>query len=406
MSSIKPIRSEQDHAAALARIELLMDAEAGTAEAEELDVLADLVEHYEVKHFPIPRPTPIEAIRFRMEQGGLSPRDLVPLFGSRSRVSEVLSGKRPLTLSAARALHEHFGIPAEVLLQQPRPADAQADERVEYKRYPFKEMTRRGWVRDMPRDDEHARELIHQFISRTGCGHLAEARRLFRKNDHARANAKTDPHALAAWCWQVLATANANAPRVTWAEGSVTPAFLREVAQLSWSDDGPRLAQEFLAQHGIPLVVLAHLPRTHLDGAALRLADGRPVVALTLRYDRIDHFWFSLLHELAHVGRHFGAAGSEVFVDDLNLRSTQAAAGDPRELEADEWAEEALIPGEIWATSLVREMPTPAGVEELARALRIHPAIIAGRVRYEQGNYKLLSHYVGSGEVRRHFPGM
>jgi HTH-type transcriptional regulator/antitoxin HigA len=87
-------------------------------------------------------------------------------------------------------------------------------------------------------------------------------------------------------------------------------------------------------------------------------------------------------------------------------RSAQAGADDPRELEADQWAEEALIPGEIWATSVVREMPTPAGVEELGRALRIHPAIIAGRVRHEQGNYKLLSHYVGSGQVRRHFPGM
>lgn len=405
MSSIKPIRSEQDHAAALARIELLMDAEPGTPEAEELDLLADLVEHYEAKHFPIPRPTPLEAIRFRMEQSDLTQRDLIPVFGSRAKVSEVLSGKRPLTMSAARALHEHFGIPADVLLQPLQAGDGPAQTRLEYKRYPLKEMARRGWVRDMPRPAEHARELIDELIARTGCDRAAAAG-LYRKNDHARANAKTDPHALEAWCWQVLAMASADPPRTPWVEGTVTPVFLREVAQLSWSSEGPRLAREFLAQHGIALVVLAHLPRTHLDGAALRLADGRPVVALTVRYDRIDHFWFSLLHELAHVGLHLGSAECQGFVDDLSLRSAGSAATDPREAEADRWAEEALIPRETWETSPVREAPTPAAVEELARTLRVHPAVIAGRVRHEQRNYKLLSHYVGVGEVRRHFPAM
>lgn len=405
MSNIKPIRSEQDHAAALARIELLMDAEPGTPEADELDVLADLVEHYEKKRFPIAKPTPLEAIRFRMEQADLSPRDLIPVFGSRAKVSEVLAGKRQLTLSAARALHEHFGIPADVLLQQSQPPDQKANAQTEYKRYPLKAMAKRGWVRDMPRIADHAQDLINGLISRAGCNY-ANAVGLYRKNDDARANAKTDPYALEAWCWQVLAIARENLPRAPWREGSVTPTFLREVAQLSWSEEGPRLAAEFLGQHGIPLVTLAHLPRTHLDGAALRLADGRPVVALTLRYDRIDHFWFSLLHELAHAGLHLGSPECDGFVDDLTLRSAGATGIDPREAEADEWAEEALIPGDVWATSLAREVPTPAAVEELARTLRIHPAIIAGRVRYEQRNYKLLSHYVGMGEVRRHFPGM
>ena len=96
--------------------------------------------------------------------------------------------------------------------------------------------------------------------------------------------------------------------------------FLTQVARLSWSDDGPRAAQEFLAQHGIPLVIERHLPRTYLDGAALRLGDGRPVVALTLRYDRIDGFWFCLLHELAHVGRHLDRDAGTAFIDDLSLR--------------------------------------------------------------------------------------
>ncbi len=95
-----------------------MDAEPGTAEGEDLDVLADLIEHYESKQVPIGYPPPHAAIAFRMEQAGLSPQDLVPLIGSQAEVLEVLAGTRPLTLAMARALHIHLGIPAEVLLQQ------------------------------------------------------------------------------------------------------------------------------------------------------------------------------------------------------------------------------------------------------------------------------------------------
>lgn len=144
--------------------------------------------------------------------------------------------------------------------------------------------------------------------------------------------------------------------------------------------------------------------RTYLDGAALRLGDGRPVVALTLRYDRLDNFWFCLPHELAHVGPHMDHNDGDAFVDDLTLRSLDEGRQDPREAQADEWAEEALLPRTIWETSTVREHPTPMTVLELAQALHVHPAIVAGRVRYERRNYRLLSQFVGTGEVRRQFP--
>src|ERR1700719_2547548 len=111
MSKIKAIRTAADYKAALARIDVLMDAEQDTPAGEELDVLTDLVGLYESRHMPMGYPSPIEAIQFRMEQGGLSPRDLIPFIGSRSKVSEVLSGKRPLTMQMARALHANLGIP-------------------------------------------------------------------------------------------------------------------------------------------------------------------------------------------------------------------------------------------------------------------------------------------------------
>src|SRR5258708_32149250 len=119
MNNIRAIRTEADYEATLERIDALMDAGFDTAEGEELDVLTDLVELYEARHVPMGYPTALGALRFRMEQAGLSPRDLIPFLGSRAKVSEVLSGKRPLTMQMARALHANLGIPADGLLQQP-----------------------------------------------------------------------------------------------------------------------------------------------------------------------------------------------------------------------------------------------------------------------------------------------
>ena len=118
----KLIKTRQEYRAALRRVEEIMDARPGTAEGDELELLAAIIEIYEEKHAPVPPPDPIEAIRFRMEQESLRPQDLVPLLGSRSRVSEVLNGKRSLTLTMIRRLHQSLGIPAEVLLGETKHA--------------------------------------------------------------------------------------------------------------------------------------------------------------------------------------------------------------------------------------------------------------------------------------------
>lgn len=401
MSNIRAIRSEADYEAAIARIDDLMDAQSGTPEGEELDVLTDLVELYEAKHVPMGYPSPLGAIRFRMEQSGLSPRDLVSFMGSRAKVSEVLSGKRPLTMQMARALHANLGVPADVLLQQPGGELHSALEGTDWRRFPLAEMAKRGWIEKRRNFASHAEEIMRDLIRRAGGEYVLPA--FFRKNDQARVSAKTDPYSLKAWCWEVLARANAHRLLVGFKPDTVDLSFLRKVAMLSWSQDGPRLAQEFLANHGIHLVCLERLPRTHLDGAALQLADGTPVIGLTLRYDRLDNFWFCLLHELAHIGRHMSATSNEAFVDDLSLRAVQGARRVPRETEADEWAEHGLIPEDIWNTSKVKDSPTPLAVMELAQRLGIHPAIIAGRIRYETRNFRLLSHFVGTGMLRKQF---
>jgi HTH-type transcriptional regulator/antitoxin HigA len=117
---IRPIRTDANYKAALRQISTLMEAdpEPGTPEGDRLDILATLVQAYEARHFPIGGPEPIEAIKFRMEQSGLTVKDLEPLIGRSNRVYEVLNHKRPLTLAMIRRLHRSLGIPAEVLIAE------------------------------------------------------------------------------------------------------------------------------------------------------------------------------------------------------------------------------------------------------------------------------------------------
>ena len=412
MAQVRAIRSVEDYDAALARITELMDALSGpegqvkeidNPNRVELDVLTDLVELYEERRHPIGCPDPISAIMFRMDQANLNPRDLVPFIGSRAKVSEVLSGKRAITMSIARALHQHLGVPADVLLQEPGASLPDTPPSFEYARFPLGAMAKAGWIPHVQDLKDHAEELITGLMERAG-GRAFAAAPLYRKNDSRRVNAKTDDYALRAWCWQVLAQARENLSGVDYQTGAVTPQLLREVAWMSVLKDGPIQARYLLAQHGVEVEYVNHLPRTHLDGAALRLPNGRPVIGLTLRYDRIDNFWFTVLHELAHIGLHLGDCSEETgFIDDHSLRGVQSVGSDTTEQEADRLAQDALIPPDIWDEGNILVDPAPMAVLNMASAAQIHPAIVAGRVRYESGNYRLLSQFVGTGEVRWQF---
>jgi len=117
---IKPIKTEIDYRQALAEIECLFSAEPDTLDGDRLDVLTTLVEVYEQKHFVIPAPDPVEAIKYWMESRGISRQDLEPLLGSRARVSEIFNHKRGLTLTMIRRLHDTLGIPAEALISPSR----------------------------------------------------------------------------------------------------------------------------------------------------------------------------------------------------------------------------------------------------------------------------------------------
>lgn len=121
---IRPIKTHRDYRRILKEIEGLMNAKRNTPEGDRLDVLVTLVEAWEAKHYPLDLPDAVEAIKHHMDQKGLAPRDLIPFIGSRNRVYEVLSRKRPLTLAMVRRLNTGLGIPAESLIKEGRDAAA------------------------------------------------------------------------------------------------------------------------------------------------------------------------------------------------------------------------------------------------------------------------------------------
>ncbi|OPX23088.1 MAG: transcriptional regulator [Candidatus Latescibacteria bacterium 4484_107] len=395
------IKNEEDYDKALSRIEQLMDAKPDTAEMDELELVTALVEMYEERHFPISRPDPIDAIKFRMEQLGLGQKDMVPFIGTKSKVSEVLNKKRPLTLSMMRGLHKGLGIPAEVLLKEPGGQFPNTRPDVEWSRFPLREMAKRGWVTAVNGMRERAEEVMRPFVEAAG-GFDALSAPLFRQGIAGRLNAKADPYSVSAWCMRVSALALKNPSGTPFQKKNLTLSTLKDIARLSYFQNGPLLAREYLAKQGIQLIVVPHLSKTYLDGGSMLLPDGNALVALTLRHDRLDNFWFTLLHELAHLSLHLSEK-CRLIVDDLDLRGQNGDHEDDTENEADEMASAALIPKSYWPELDAEKAPKTADVISWADKLKIHPALIAGRIRFKQNNYRLFSKLVGRGQVRKLF---
>lgn len=398
---IKVIKTQQEYEAALGELESLVerDPDENTPEANRLEVLGLLVEKYESEEFPIGLPDPIEAIKFRMEQKQLTPRDLIPFFGSRSKVSEVLSGKRPLTLSMIRALSKGLGIPANVLLQESSATTLDRAD-IDWSKFPLREMFKRNYFDANLSDlQERGQELLRAFVGNVGP--QVNYALLPKRTNYVRSARPTDQYSLTAWAIRIITLSNENLPTEEFSQGTVDLDFMRQVARLSSYSDGPKRAIEFLWKHGISVVVERHLSRTYLDGAAILIYSHRPIIGLTLRHDRIDNFWFCLEHELAHISRHSTGEATE-FYDDLDVDNQ----GDQREQEADRLAGEALIPEDEWRKSPASRSPIPEAVNDLATKLGIHPAIVAGRYRHQYKAFRILRDMVGNGEVRCQFPNV
>lgn len=393
------IKNNEDYQDALNELEALMQSNppAGSADANRMEILALIIGEYEDRLLAIPLPDPIEAIKFRMEQLGLGQRDLIPYIGGRNRVSEILSGKRALTLTMIRALTERLGIPASVLVQ-PSASHQPCVEENQWDLYPVKEMIGRGWIRFSGRKwQAHAGQLMADFYAPVGGQSKITA--LFNRTRSVRSAKTMDPYALQAWCVRVIARACENEIPEKFSKHSLGLEFLSDLAKLSAKENGPIHARDALANVGVHLIVERHLSKTHVDAAALYTPNGQPVVAMSIRHDRLDNFWHCLFHELIHLARHL-SPGEGLYIDDLDVESD----ANPNEREADEVSTEALVPSKVFRSSRAYQLRTPGAVQDLAASLGVHPAIVAGRVRHEAGNYRILNQLIGLGEVRRLFP--
>jgi HTH-type transcriptional regulator/antitoxin HigA len=176
--------------------------------------------------------------------------------------------------------------------------------------------------------------------------------------------------------------------------------WMPDLVRLSKKPDGPLRAVEVLASHGIVLIVEPQVPGLKIDGAAF-IVDERPVIGMTVRTDTVDNFWFTLMHELAHVTLHFATGLAVGFYD----QTDQVASVDEQEEEANRFASNLLIPEERWRRSTARIAKSAAVIERFANELGIHPAIVFGRIRKERGEWSLFADKIGRNTVRKLFVG-
>jgi HTH-type transcriptional regulator/antitoxin HigA len=381
--TIKPIRTAADLKSAKTRLAALLSRPNAGEHDDEIEVLTTLIEQFEQNYSRIDAPTPVMAIKFRMEEKGLNPRQLEPFIGSRARVSEVLSGKRQLSIDMIRSLHKGLGISYEALI-----SDRSKGAGVERVSDPLSE--RLSAFRAATGQNE-----MPSFIPSSLGSHAPSA--LLRKTRTQRAAAKTDQSALLRWQTAVLQKSETQRVTGMFDLSALRADDLRQIAKMSTKVDGPLRAIRELIKKGITVVVMPPLPGTFLDGAAMASQTGKPVIGLTLRYDRIDSFWFTLLHELAHITLHYEqlVGSNTAFVDDMEIRSEDAW-----EREADKLARDSLIPVEILAQVNWGNETDHDDLITVATRARVHISVVAGRWQREHQNYKKFARLIDRNSVR------
>ena len=270
----------------------------------------------------------------------------------------------------------------------------EAPENFDIRNYPFKQMFQRNWFGSfLGTYNDAAKQspkLLSELFLAAGINDFKYS--LTKKSLRGNFN----QFALNAWYAHVLIKAKQQKLETVFSKDIIDSAWLRALAELSMHNDGPLRACKYLQQSGIKFIIEPVLEGTLLDGAALLSDDLSPIIALTLRYDRLDNFWFVLFHEIAHIALHLNENLNVIF-DDLDVKIEGI------ENEADKYALNALIPDEVWRKSLVRFNPSNETIKNQAEILKIHPSLLAGRIRKETGNYFLFNDLIGQGEVRKSF---
>lgn len=263
---------------------------------------------------------------------------------------------------------------------------------VVWKQIPAREMAKRGWF-DVPRRSD-VYQLARDYFMRTAGPQFASA--YHRKKMHG--GSVPNEYALLAWQARILERAGDIVETHDPPDFVADDRWISDLVALTRRKDGPKRAQTLLLSKGIILVTEKHLSGTYLDGAAMLDRNGRPVIGLTLRFDRLDNFWFVLLHELGHVFLHLMDGFRYDFFDE-----EETAGDDKVEREADTFAFDNLIPEAKWDECLSRFALSEEAVRIDANSLGIDPSIIAGRIRKERGDYTILGGLIGQGQVASQF---
>lgn len=261
--------------------------------------------------------------------------------------------------------------------------------------FPFSVMKRRKWfgkrICSKPRlSNDEKRAALIKFFSQ---GPVGAQSALHRKTSGKIS--KERQAALLVWQTRVLMRAQDvcdNYPRYTPLDSST----INGLAKLSADANGIVELISILGRHGIIVIFEPHLPATKIDGAALALEGKWAVVGMSLRYNRIDNFWFVVLHEVGHIVRHWERVKDSGIIDE----NAGHEAMDLIEREADEFAENAIFPAASWKNSMVRFSKDPSQIIKFAERNHIHPALVAGRIRRDR-SYTEFSDLVGEGEVRK-----
>lgn len=290
-----------------------------------------------------------------------------------------------------------LGVKATGTFDKANPAGASvfvwsdADDIV-WSQFPIKEMTKRKWF-DVPRTANPVEKVRDYFLNAAG-PQFATA--LHRKK--IRSGNAPNEYALLAWQARVLERARELSVHSHIPEFKMDDSWLPELINLTRRSDGVTRAMQLLLDKGITLIIEPHLPGSFLDGAAMLSDSDRPVIGLTLRYDRLDNFWFVLLHELGHVFLHLFNGLRYDFFDE-----EETSDNDIVEVQADNFALNALIPEDLWDQCLSRFALSEESVLIDAETIGVDPSIIAGRIRTERRNYSILNNLVGQGQVRKQF---
>ena len=342
-------------------------------------------------------------IRARIVKG-LSQRQLADAIGlkeqqiQRYEAEEYASANLRRLADVSNALSLSITEIAEFVATSQRPIEVDKDV-LAWDQFPVKEMYRRNWFKESPGSLEEARanaeELVKEFVTDS----LDSPVQAFARQ-RVRLGGVVNWYALLAWQCRIIDLAKKKGKEVVskYKQKAITNEWLNELAHISIEKDGPQKAVNYLQESGIRLVIEPHLPQTHLDGAAILLSDGSPIIGITLRFDRLDNFWFVLFHELVHIMKHLHKGDVESIFDDLDVEAEDI------EKEADEQAGEVLVPEDKWNTALARYLRSEDSIKDFAQELHIHPAIVAGKVRKEANNYIILKDMVGQGGVRKLFP--